>query len=120
MLEIQRIMGENSMWATARERWKSVIPPVLAHGEVEVLHNSCLSLEAKDNTEGMPCCAIETVILNLISSLGNLILSLLILALLVPDARCRPDPNKIIIFVKVTYAKHYPVSLKQLCIGLYV
>ena len=58
-------------------------------------------LEAKDNTEGMSCSAVETVILNVISSLGNLILSLLILALLVPDVRLRPDPNKIIVFVKV-------------------
>ena len=99
MLEMQRIMGENSMWATARERWKSLIPHILARVEMEVLHNSCLShimLEAKDNTEGMPCSAVETII----SSLGNLILSLFILALLVPDARCRPDPTKIIIFVK--------------------
>ena len=50
MLEMQRIMGGNSMWATARERWKSVIPRILARVEVEVLHNSCLShvmLEAK-------------------------------------------------------------------------
>ena len=69
---------------------------------MEVLHNSCLShvmLEAKDNTEGMPCSAVKTVILNVISSLRNLIRLLLILALLVPDARCRPDPTKIIVFV---------------------
>ena len=104
MLEIQRIMGGNSMWATGRERWKSVIPRILTRLEVEVLHNSRLShimLEAKDNTEGMPCSAVETVILNVISEIFRKFDSLLILALLVPDARCRPDPNKIIVFVKV-------------------
>ena len=85
------------------EHWKSVIPHILARVEVEILHDSCLShtmLEAKDNTDGMSCSAVETVILNIISSLGNLILSLLILEHIVPDARCRPDRTKIIVFVK--------------------
>ena len=43
------------MRATAKEHWKSLLPRILSHAEIEVPHNFRLSelvLEAKDSTEG--------------------------------------------------------------------
>lgn len=108
MMEMQLIMGDDKLRSISKERWVSQIPAIISQAQVEAPHRTRISdMLSKD--EGNQLHNVATsynacMIADIGMEVNNSLLALAILPLLLPDARSKADPDKVIYFTEVFYS----------------